>query len=293
MDSVYTAIAAGYRHIDTAWKYEVEKEVGEGIRKAVADGICKREDIVVVTKVWPTNFAADRVVRSATQSNESLGLGHIDVLLLHFPVPMHDKPGVPFPLEEDGTTAFDDSTDVYNETWKAMEQLVDRGIAKSIGVSNFSSAQIETLVQTARIKPVVNQVESHPLLPQEKLLATCKKHDIVLTAYSPFAGSPRPAADGTLVPSDLKAKLYESEITKGLAIKYKKSVNQILLKFHVARGVAVIPKSVTKERIIQNTQLFDFELLPEELDALRSMETGERLVRVPGVEKSQYFPYTD
>ena len=141
---------------------------------------------------------------------------------------MQDLPGDPFPMLADGTVACDDSVDLYGSTWQAMESLVDAGVTKSIGVSNFSCAQIETLMRTASIKPVVNQVESHPLLPQQKLLSVCQKHDILLTAYSPFAGSPTPQADGSLIASDMKAKLFESEMTKGLAAKYKKTVAQIL-----------------------------------------------------------------
>lgn len=174
-----------------------------------------------------------------------------------------------------------------------MEGLVEAGITKSIGVSDFNSSQIETLMKTARIKPVTNQVESHPFLPQEELLGTCSKYGIVMTAYSPLGGSPVPPIStftGMELPN-LKEKLFENDIVKRLAAKYEKSPSQILLKFHVARGVAVIPKSVTDERIKQNIQLFDFELLPEELNDLKSLETGHRLFKMQGLERSKYYPF--
>ena len=296
-DAVYEAIKAGYRHIDTAWIYRVEKQVGQAVRRAIDEGIIKREDIVVVTKLWPTNYKPDRVKTYAQESLDNLGLGYIDVLLLHFPVPINSElpfaPNVNWPLDSEGNLVFDDTVDLFGGTWKAMEELVDSGVTKSIGVSNFSVKQIEELVSTARIKPVTNQVECHPLLPQNKLLEVCQKHGIILTAYSPFGGNPRPQADGSFAESDVKKKLFTNEMLKSLAEKYKKSESQILLKFHIKRGCAVIPKSVKKERILQNIDIFDFDLTDDEVKELSSWPDTVRNVRLPGAEKSKYNPYTD
>ena len=294
--AVYDAISLGYRHIDTAWMFKIEHQVGSGIKRAIAEGIVRREQMCAVTKVWVTNFTRDLVLRTAKESNDNLGLGYIDLLLMHYPTPSHDLPIVNpdklMPRNPDGTVAFHDDIDIYNETWRAMEELVDQGLVHSIGVSNFSTTQIETLLRTARIKPVVNQVESHPLLPQEKLLAFCRKNGVIVAAFSPFGGSPRPMNRASDLENEIRGRLFTSEIISKLAEKYNKS-KQILLKFHVARGMAVIAKSVTKESIAANMEIFDLDLTQEELQSLRSIETGQRLVELEGAEASKYNPYTD
>lgn len=282
---VYDAICAGIRHIDTAWYYRVEKQVGAAVRRAISDGVVKRDDMTVVTKIWYTNMSRDRLLAQAKESQENLSLGAIDVLLVHWPVPM--KPD---------SDQCDDSINIYTETWPAMEKCIEQGIAKSIGLSNFTPSQIETLVSKCTIKPVVNQVESHPLLPQNKILNTCRKHKIVMTAFMPFGGSPKPIAgpNGTqLVERDVRKALFNSPVIKSIADKHKKSVAQVLLKFHVQRGVAVIPKSVSKHRIVENMQIFDFELTPDDMKQLASLETGERVCFMPGMTKSKYNPFTD
>jgi diketogulonate reductase-like aldo/keto reductase len=291
---VYDAIAAGVRHIDTAWIYMVEDKVGEGIKKAIDEGLVKREELTVVTKIWTFNMKRDRLIGQAKLSLHNLGLKYVDILMLHWPVPTMDQgKKEEWPRNPDGSFALDNETDIYNETWPAMEELVDQGIAKSIGVSNFTPTQIETLMKTARIKPVVNQVESTPFLPQSETLEVCRKHGIVMTAYSPFGGSPQPQRDKTFAASNIRAKLWQHPTVVSLAEKYNKTVCQILLKFHVQRGVAVVPKSVSPERIKQNLDIFDFELTPDELDSLINMKTGERMLMIKKLTASKYNPYAD
>ena len=279
-EAVYTAISVGYRHLDTAWLYKNEHLVGRGVRRAIEEGIVTREDMFVVTKVWPTNYTRERLVRSAYKSSQELGLGYIDLLLLHFPVPMKDLPEETWidycPRNADGSIAYDDSIDMYGETWQAMEELVDSGLVRSIGVSNFSCSQLETLFKTARIKPAVNQVESHPLWPCEEMIALCKRLSVLMTAYLPFGGTPSKKQDGSVEESDVRKRLFESEKVKHLAAKYKKTAGQILLRFHVQRGVAVIPKTLMEDRMIENMQIFDFELEETDLHSLVQMEDKDR-----------------
>ena len=292
--AVYDAIAAGIRHIDTAWIYKVEASVGAGVKRAIADGLVKREDLVVVTKVWVVNLTRDRLLTQAAESLASLGLEYIDVLLVHWPVPMKDNgKGEHFPKNEDGSFAIEDSVDIFTETWAAMEECVDKGITKSIGVSNFTPSQIDKLVSVARIKPVTNQIECNPLLPQEKLIAACAKHGIVVTAYQPFGGSPRPQEDGSTLPSPSRQALFESPVTKAIAERHGKTVAQVLLNFHVQRGVAVLFKSVNKARIQENLKLADFELSPQELQDLTAMKTGQRCCYMPEVLGSKYNPFSE
>lgn len=293
-NAVYDAISVGVRHIDTAWIYMVEDKVGEGIRRAIDEGIVKREDLTVVTKIWTFNMKRDRLIGQAKLSLKNLGLDYIDILMLHWPVCTIDNGNrEEWPRNSDGSFALDNETDIYQETWKAMEDLVDQGLAKSIGVSNFTPTQLETLMQTARIKPVVNQVESTPLLPQTRTLEVCNKYGIVMTAYSPFGGSPAPQRDKTFAPSNPRKQLWENPVIVSLAEKYGKTVCQILLKFHVQRGVAVVPKSVSKERIKQNLDIFDFELTQEDMDSLLNLKTGERMLLIKKLIPSRYNPYAD
>ena len=302
---VYDAVSIGYRHFDTAWVYGVEEQLGNALRKAIADGLVRREELVVVTKVWVTNLSKEGIPKSANESLKNLGLDYIDVLLVHWPFPMKDTgDGRHYPFKP-GTTEFNfnEDVDLYSEVWPAMEKLVEAGITKSIGLSNFTAAQIEELMKRAKIKPAVNQVESTPLLPNEKILAACKKYGIVMTAYSPFGGSPLPATapcreytpDHLVgkVEHDQRKALFESPIVKKIAENHKKTPGQILLKFHVQRGVATIPKTVHKDRLIQNTQIFDFELTEGELQELNGMKTSQRMCFMPQALKSKYNPFAD
>jgi aldehyde reductase len=174
-----------------------------------------------------------------------------------------------------------------------MEKLKEEGLAKSIGVSNFNTKQIAKLLETAKVKPSMNQVESSPFLTQEKLASVCKEHGITLTAYSPFGGSPRPDKDGVVGDTKTRQSLFENETVKKLADKYGKKPSQILLKFHVQRGVVTIPKSVTKERIIENADIFDFELTEEELASLIALNKNERIVYPEVFKSCKNFPFDE
>lgn len=179
------------------------------------------------------------------------------------------------------------------ETWPAMEKLKEDGLAKSIGVSNFNTKQIEQLVAACKVKPSMNQVESSPYLTQEKLREVCKEHGIVLTAYCPLGGSPRPNKEGEVGETDIRKSLFENDTVKQLAEKHGKKPSQILLKFHVQRGVVVIPKSVTKERIIENADIFDFELTEEELASLIALNRNERIVSLEAMKRCKNFPFDE
>lgn len=301
--AVYDAITLGYRHIDTAWLYEVEEEVGRAARKAIDEGIVKREDLFITTKIWMTNLRKEALIKQAKESNEKLGLGYIDLLLVHFPVPLKTVGAGGFlPVDENGKFVIDEELDIFEETWRAMEETVDLGISKSIGVSNYNTRQLKTLLEVARIKPVNNQVECTPYLPQKKLIAFAKEHGVTITAYSQFGGSPRPAKfDGgssdNLEYSKLHRSLYEEEILKSLAEKHNKTVSQILLRFHVDRGVIVIPKTVSKDRMAENANIFDFSLSPEEIASIESLESGQRNVDLAQMDKSmgsyKNYPFSE
>ena len=277
-DIVYEAIKIGYRHFDTA--YKTEGLVGEGIKKAMNEGLVTREEVFVTTKIWMYNLKREDLIAQAHQSHASLDLGYIDLLLIHGPIPFRKtSEEALFPLKEDGSPDIRQDVDVHTESWGAMQDLVKEGITKSIGVSNYSIVQLEKTLAHASIKPAANQVESHPFLQQRELIDFCKSHGIVVTAYSPFGGVLRPLRPGEPENAQdnkaaVKQGLWDNEVIQGIAKKHGKTVSQVLLKFHVARGVSVIPKTIKKERLIENASIFDFELDDEDWKQLHSLDAG-------------------
>ncbi|KAI5307189.1 hypothetical protein KEM56_003270 [Ascosphaera pollenicola] len=233
--AVAHAVKSGYRHIDGALCYQNEKEVGEGLKEAFAAGV-KREDVFVTTKLWCSYH--QRVEEGIDQSLKDLGLDYVDLYLIHWPVPLNAHGNHPlFPKKEDGSRDIvQDWTHI--DTWKSMEKLLDTGKVKAIGVSNYSVKFLEDLLKEAKVVPAVNQIENHPLLPQQEIIDFCKAKGIVVTAYSPFGSTGTP--------------LMEAEPIKQVAKKHDVSFATILISWHVARGSAVIPKSVSPARIESN-----------------------------------------
>lgn len=291
--AVKDAIAAGYRHIDTAYVYEIEEAVGKAINESISEGVVKREELFITTKLHLIDFRRERVVPAAKKSLALLGLDYLDLYLAHWPVPLKNVDGNLLPLDGDGKLLLDDDVDIYNETWKGLEEVKKLGLAKSIGISNFNSVQIDKLLEVAKIRPVVNQVESHPFLNQRKLRDFCSERGIVLTAYSPLGGSPFDVSKNSerhLTP-DVRAGLFENADIKALAAKYNKSVGQILLKFQVQRGISVIPKSVNKSRIAENASIFDFLLTAEEIEKLEGLNANLRYIAAEPYMPSKYYPF--
>jgi diketogulonate reductase-like aldo/keto reductase len=268
--AVEAAIKAGYRHIDCAAVYGNEVEVGSGIKAGGVD----RSELFITSKLWNNQHQPQDVEVACRKTLSDLGLEYLDLYLIHWPYAFQrgeDR----FPKNEDGTLKFDPISPV--ETYKAMENLVEKGLVKSIGISNFNSKQITDILEKCSIKPVVNQVESHPYLNQTRLLAFCSERGIHLTAYSPLGSPDRPWAK----PDDPKL-LDDPKISK-MAEKYKKSAAQVVLRWQVQRGVIVIPKSVTPSRIVENSSLFDFELTQDEMSEMEGFDCNGRVV-VPMVD---------
>lgn len=279
--AVEDAIDAGYRHIDGAHIYGNEKEVGDGVNNKIKQGVVKREDIFVTSKLWNTFHRPDLVEGACKTTLSNLGLDYIDLYLIHWPFGFKED-GELFPTVNE-KLQFSDVD--YLDTWKEMEKLVEKGLAKNIGVSNFNSKQLERLIANCKIKPVTNQVECHPYLTQLKLSKYCKDQNILITAYSPLGSPDRPWAK----PDD--PQLMEDPKIKSLSEKYNKTPAQILIRYQIDRGHIVIPKSVTKARIIQNLNVFDFKLSDEDVSLVNTFDCNGRICPMTGSLGHKYHPF--
>ncbi|CAD7083092.1 unnamed protein product [Hermetia illucens] len=281
-NAVKYAIEIGYRHIDTAFYYQNEADVGRAIREKIDQGLVKREDIFLVTKLSPIHNEPSKVEYACQKSLENLGLDYIDLYLIHFPAGLDyydDK--VQGPLNEKANVRFNDAD--YVDTWREMEKLVKKGLVKSIGISNFNSEQTQRILDICKIKPVVNQVECHVELNQKKLIEFSKQRDIVITAYCPL-GRPNPA-------EKKPAFLYDDRFI-AISQKYKKTPAQIALKYLIQIGAVPIPKSTTNTRIAENIDLFDFELPKDDMSILDTFNTGDRICKFELWANHQYYPFS-
>jgi len=267
--AVEHAIKVGYRHIDGAALYANETEVGAGLKAAFDKGYCTRSEVFVVSKLWCTDAKPEDVEAACRKTLTDLGLECLDLYLMHWPVAFKKvEGGNPFPTNEDGTKMLYEDVKTI-DTWLAMEKLVEKGMVKDIGVSNFNSLQIQDILDNGKIKPATNQVECHPYLNQEKLNASCKEKGIVLTAYSPLGSPDRPWA------KEGEPGLLDDPRIKEVAAKCNKTPAQVLLRFVLQRGIIVIPKSVTPSRIEENIDILDFELSDEDMELIKTFDVNK------------------
>ncbi|GBP18353.1 Aldo-keto reductase AKR2E4 [Eumeta japonica] len=264
------AIEAGYRMVDTASAYKNEEDVGIGIRNAISNGTIRREDMYVVTKLGSTEQR--NVVPALRQSLKKLNMDYVDLYLIHSPVtftPNH--------------STFDVID--YLDTWKSMEETKKLGLAKSIGLSNFNQSQIQRILDNAEINPSVLQVEVNLNLGQDRLIEYAKDKGIVVMAYTPF-GSIFESQDSAAPPPRV-----DDPQLRSIAERYGKTVPQIVLRYLVQRGLVPIPKSIHKNRIEENIDLFNFELTPEEMKTLAEFNKDYRTVYPSYWQDHPYYPY--
>ncbi|EIN13960.1 Aldo/keto reductase [Punctularia strigosozonata HHB-11173 SS5] len=261
-DTVYNAIKSGYRLFDGAADYGNEKEAGEGVRRAIKDGLVTREELFITSKLWNTNHKYENAKKIAKYQLGLWGLDRFDLFLVHFPISLaYVDPEHRFPPEwfgDDGKVHLENSP--MHETWKAMEELVDEGLTTNIGLSNCQGSLILDVMRYARIEPQVLQIELHPYLTQEPLLKLAKTLGIAVTGYSSFG----PQSYVELGMHKGVPSLLEHDEVSAIAKQLGKTPAQVLLRWATQRGVAVIPKSNSQQRLEANLQCTSFDI-PDEL----------------------------
>ncbi|KAI9684933.1 MAG: hypothetical protein M1822_005582 [Bathelium mastoideum] len=241
--AVSHAIQHGYRHIDCAYVYENEAEVGEGIKEGLEKSGVKREELFVTTKLWCTYHS--RVEENLDKSLKDLGLEYVDLYLMHWPVPMNPKGNhEKFPKHPDGSRDLHEDWS-HLQTWKELEKLPATGKVRAIGVSNYSVKFLEQILSIATITPAANQIENHPYLPQQEIVDFCQSKGILVEAYSPLGSTGSP--------------LFEEQGVQEVAKKHNVTAGAVLLSYHVARGVVVLAKSVTLSRIEENRNIIKLD----------------------------------
>ncbi|KAI9682286.1 MAG: NAD(P)H-dependent D-xylose reductase (XR) [Caeruleum heppii] len=276
-EQVYNAIKTGYRLFDGACDYGNEVEAGQGVARAIKEGLVKRSDLFLVSKLWNSFHDGDRVGPICKKQLQDWGIDYFDLYIVHFPISLaYVDPSVRYPP---GFT-YDDKGEVrpgkatIQETWTAMEKLVDEGLAKSIGISNFQGSLIIDLLRYARIRPATLQIEHHPYLTQPHLLQLAKSEGIAVTAYSSFG--PQSFLEMDMKKAKDTPLLFDNPTIKSVAEKYGKTPAQVLLRWATQRGIAVIPKSNSQDRLKQNLEVTTFDLSSGELDQISGLDRNLR-----------------
>lgn len=244
-NAVSWALDAGYRHIDTAAMYGNETEVGAALKRAIAGGLVRREEVFVTTKLWNSDHGYDEALRAFDASQRRLGLDQVDLFLLHWPVPQRRL-----------------------HSWRALERILGEGRCRAIGVSNFMVDHLEELLGHAKVPPAVNQIELHPWCQQRDVVAFCNAHDIAVVAYSPLTKGMKLGDPGLAT----------------VAREARRSPAQILLRWSLQKGFVTIPKSAKKERIIENAAIFDFSLGAEQMARLDHLNQEQHVTWDPRSE---------
>jgi diketogulonate reductase-like aldo/keto reductase len=244
-DAVSWALEAGYRHVDTASMYGNETEVGGALKRAFAAGLARREDVFVTTKLWNSDHGYDEALRAFDASLRRLGLNQIDLFLIHWPVP-------------DGRL----------HSWRALERIISEGRCRAIGVSNYTVHHLEELLSRAKTPPAVNQIEVHPWCQQRDVVAFCEAHGIAVVAYSPLTKG--------MKLGDRRLSIVASEVRRTPA--------QVLLRWSLQRRFVAIPKSVKRERIIENAAIFEFSLSTEHMATLDRLNEEHHVTWDPRTE---------
>ena len=275
---VQDAIRVGYRHLDCACDYGNEAEVGDGLTAALESGLCTRDELWITSKLWNTYHRAEHVEPALRRTLADLKLDYLDLYLIHFPIATKF---VPFEQRYPPEWIFDpnvvDPKIEYvpvsmQETWQAMEGLVESGLVKNIGLCNVNCQLLREMLTYTKIRPSVLQVESHPQLTQEKLIRFCHEQSIAVTAFSPLGAE----SYYSLNMAQQNESILQQPVVKQIAEDVGKTAAQVVLRWGVQRGTAIVPKTTKLERLKENLAVFDFELSPTQMEQISALNKDRR-----------------
>jgi len=277
---------SGYRHIDCASNYLNEDEIGDTLTDLFKRGVVKREDLFLTSKLNNPYHHREHVKPHLQKTLKDLNVEYLDLWLMHWPVAFayvpydQEKRGFADDYDPNGCSKVDlskyggsriDRTVTIRETWEAMEECYNAGLVKAIGISNFNSGLIHDLLTYAKVKPAVLQVELHPYLQQNQLVAYCQKEGIAVEGYSPLGTSG--------FKKENEPSVLQDSVLNEIGKKHNKSSAQVALRWAVQRGTVALPKSVNADRVTQNFQVFDFKLTDEEMESIKNIDKGYRFLR--------------
>lgn len=304
--AVEAAIRAGYRNIDAANDYNNEHEVGAAIAKCIKEGIVTREELFVQAKLWNTNHRPEHVIGDLDQTLKDLALDYVDSYVIHWPQACpssgkfcatratganagHYSKNPMFPIDDDGYFCADKESH-YIETWKTMEDLVDKGLVRSIGLSNFTKTQITEVLAIAKKPVAILQNESHPYLQQRDLIDFCRFNKICFQAFSPLGSGDTNLAVNASPTGTIPLK---DKHVLALAEKYGKNPGQIILRWGIQRGISIVSKSVNPARIKSNFEVFDWEISAEDMESFGQLNCGWRHLLWREVSHHPDYPFKD
>lgn len=268
--AVKEAIRIGYRHIDCAPIYGNEAEVGQALTECVNEGLVRRDELWITSKVWNNAHASEDVLPAIQKTLTDLQIDYLDLLLIHWPVVI--RKGLTYHESGSDLISLDDIPII--ETWRQMEVGVDKGLCRNIGVSNFSIVKLEALIEASRIKPEMNQVELHPYLQQPKMLDFCKDNNLHLTAYAPLGSGDRP----DMLKTDNQPIILENPTIIEISERLNTTPAQLLISWAMHRGTVVIPKSVNADRLKQNLGSVELSLSEDDMEKIAKLDTHTRYV---------------
>lgn len=284
--AIKAAVAAGYRHFDCAYVYCNEHIVGKALKQAIeeSNGSLKRKDLFVTSKCWNTFHSKAAVATHLDDCLKKFGFDYLDLYLMHWPMGFEEGGSEFVPVGEDNKSV--NSEVHFMETYEAMELAVTQGKVKSIGLSNFNVDQVKEVLSKCKIRPVINQFEINPLLQNNELVDYCQSENVAVTGFAPLGAADRAWAEsGDPLP-------LENPVILELAKKHNKSPAQVILKWLLQRNIIIIPKSSTPSRIVENAQLFDFELSADDMNVFKTKFPKEfRFYLFDVADKHPCYPF--
>jgi len=281
-EAVKMALEIGYRHIDCAMSYGNQEEIGNVFSSAFGGGKIKREDVFVTSKIWNTFHTYEKATAAIDIMLKELQIPYLDLCLIHWPQGYLEDNGL-FPKDANGKI-INANTD-YLDTWKAMENAVEAGKVRSIGVSNFNVKQIQRIFEHGTIKPAVLQIEAHPYFSQNNLLQFCKKHGVIVTAFSPLANNAH------MFRKEGQPNLLEEKIVLDIAGKHKKTPAQVVIRWAVQRETVAIPKSTRRVRLEENFQVYDFQLSAADVSSIDGLDRNWRILTLDRDLDHPHYPF--